>query len=183
MNLRALETMVALAEHRSLTQAADALGLSHSAVSLQLKALEDELGVALANRTHRPMKLTAHGLALVERARQVLSGIEQIRAIGRSDELVGSLRVGVVPSALTGLMPTALAALAEAHPRLRLQVRSDLSADLAHEVRGGDLDVAILTGTEEPPGGLVTHRIGREPLFVLAPASVAERDTARLFPD
>lgn len=170
MNLRALETMVALADHRSLTEAAGTLGLSHSAVSLQLKVLEDELGVTLADRSRRPLTLTAHGLALVERARQVLAGVEQIRAIGQESRLVGSLRVGVVPSALTGLMPPALAALAEAHPELRLQVRSDLSADLAQQVRGGDLDAAVLTGTDDALDGLVAHEIGREPLCLLAPA-------------
>ena len=180
MNLRALQTMLALAEYRSFTAAAEVLGLSHSAVSLQVKGLEEELGIRLAERGRRPTVLTPQGLALVEEARGVLEGVERIRAIGSSDRLVGSLSVGVVPSVLSSLMPPGLAALRRTHPGLTLKVRSGLSAELALEVRSGSLDVAIVTEPDTPLDGMETETIGNEPLFVLAPKSAPERTAVDL---
>jgi DNA-binding transcriptional LysR family regulator len=72
MDLRRLRTMVAIAHHPSFTAAGAAIGLSHSAVSLHVKELEAELGVALVDRSRRPPALTDRGAALVEHARRML---------------------------------------------------------------------------------------------------------------
>lgn len=180
MNLRQLQSLAAIAAHGSFTAAAEAIGLSHSAVSLQVKALEAELGVALVDRATRPPRLTAQGAALVERAHRVAALIDEIRGLGSADPLAGSLAVGVVPTEMVHLLPPALARLRRRHPQLGLSVRTGLSSELAQAVRGGELDAALVTGPEIVPEGLVLHEVAREPLALIAPAEAAEQGEAAL---
>lgn len=180
MNLRQLQSLAAIAEHGSFTAAAAAVGLSHSAVSLHVKALEDALGVALVDRASRPPRLTAQGLALVEQAHRMAAVMDEIRAIGEEGALSGSLAVGVVPTELVHLLPPALARLRRRHPRLNLRVRTGLSSELAQAVRGGELDAAVVTAPEIAPEGLVMHEILREPLSLIAPADAGGESVAEM---
>jgi DNA-binding transcriptional LysR family regulator len=180
MNLRQLRTLAAIADQGSFTAAGVAVGLSHSTVSLQVKALEAELGVALADRSQRPPRLTARGQALVEQARRMLAIEDEIRALGSDRALTGTLVVGVVPTEMVHLLPPALARLKARHPKLALRVRSGLSSDLAQAARGGEMDVAVATWPEIAPEGLTLDEIAREPLVVIAPAGAPETTVADL---
>ena len=180
MNLRQLQSLAAVAEHGSFTAAAAAVGLSHSAVSLHVKALEEALGVALVDRSTRPPRLTARGVALVEQARRMAAVMDEIRAIGEEGALSGSLAVGVVPTEMVHLLPPALARLRRLHPRLSLRVRTGLSSELAQAVRAGELDVAVVTAPDMAPEGLVMHEILREPLSLIAPAGAGEATEAEM---
>lgn len=180
MNLRFLKSLVAFSEAESLTAAARALGLSHSAVSLQVKSLEEELQVRLVDRSTRPPRLTDDGLRLVELARKMLELDAEIRAIGAGDTLVGSVSIGVVPSALVRLMPPALARLREAHPGLDLQIKSGLSQELMMDVMRRNLHVALVTQPETLPPGVVEKLVCREPLDVIAPPDTKIRDVEEL---
>ena len=171
MDLRRLRTMVAIAEAPSFTAAGAALGLSHGAVSLHVRDLEAELGVALVDRARRPPVLTDRGAALVEHARRMLAIADEIAGLGSATALVGTLAVGIVPSAMAGLAPPALAALRAAHPGLRLRIRTGLSADLALMVRSGELDAALTTAPEAAIPGLRAREAAREPLEAIAPDS------------
>lgn len=179
-NLRFLQTLLAIAEQPSFAAAGDALGLSPSAVSLQVKALEEGFGAALVDRTRRPPRLTARGLALAEQAHRIFDVIEEMSALGDEDTLAGALSIGVAPSALVHLAPPALAALRAAHPKLTVQVRSALSDDLAQAVRSGELDVAVSTEPEAALAGLHAAAICREPLFAVGPIDAPERDVKAL---
>lgn len=180
MNLRQLRTLVAIAEQGSFTAAGTAVGLSHSAISLHVKALEDELGVALVDRSQRPPRLTVRGSALVEQARRVAELIDEIRTLGSDEALTGSLAVGVVPTEMVHLLPPALARLRALHPKLAIRVRTGLSSELAQAVRGAELDVAVATRPEIAPEGLTLREITREPLVVIAPINAPERTGAAL---
>ena len=180
MNLRQLQTLIAVAERGSFTAAGEAVGLSHSAISLHVKALEDELGLALVDRSQRPPRLTASGGALVAQARRMAALVDEIRALGSDAALSGSLAVGVVPTEMVHLLPPALARLRALHPKLAIQVRSGLSSELAQAVRGADLDVAVVTHPGLPPEGLVLHDVACEPLVVIAPSDAPEQTDAEL---
>ncbi len=180
MNLRQLQTFVAVAEHGSFTAAGAAVGLSHSAVSLHVKALEEALGLALVDRATRPPRLTPHGAALVERARRAAALMDEIRALGSDAALAGSLAVGVVPTEMVHLLPPALARLRTLHPRLSLRVRTGLSSELAQAVLDAALDVAVVTAPDIAPEGLVLHEIAAEPLTVIGPADAAEETDAAM---
>ena len=180
MNLRQLRTLVAIAEQGSFTAAGNAVGLSHSAISLHVKALEQELGVLLVDRARRPPRLTARGGALVEQARRMAALVDEIRALGSDEVLAGSLAVGVVPTAMVHLLPPALARLRALHPKLAIQVRTGLSSELAQAVRMAELDIAVVTRPDITPEGLAVHEIAREPLVVIAPGDAAEDTDAEL---
>ena len=171
MNLRFLKTLVTISEHPTFSASSESLGLSHSAISLHIKAIEDELQVTLVDRSRRPLVLTDRGIAVVERARQLFEIYDEILSLSSSDHLVGSLRVGVVPTAQINLLPPALVKLRAAHPQLRISVMTGLSAELAQQVRNREIDVAIVTEPDEPLEGLRTHVVCREPYFVIAPPS------------
>ncbi|TGV11450.1 LysR family transcriptional regulator [Mesorhizobium sp. M8A.F.Ca.ET.173.01.1.1] len=174
MNLRFLQTIVAIAEHPSFIAAANALGLSHSAISLQVKALEEELQLQIVDRSTRPPTLTDAGLGLVEHARRMLKIADDIRALAIDDTFVGTVTIGVVPSALVNLIPPAIARLRQANPKLLVRIRSGLSGDLAQAVRNRDIDLAVVSEPRVLPEGLVSYPICLEPLNVIVPLSIGE---------
>ncbi|MGN6236835.1 LysR family transcriptional regulator, partial [Dyella sp.] len=107
MNLRDLHYLVALAEHRHFGHAAEACFVSQPTLSTQIKKLEDELGVALVERTPRKVLLTEVGREIADRAREVLNEVEQIRAVARRtrDPESGTVRLGIFPTLGPYLLP------------------------------------------------------------------------------
>jgi DNA-binding transcriptional LysR family regulator len=178
MNLRSLKTLITVSNHPSFTSAADEIGLTHSAVSQQIKGLEEELQMQIFDRITRPPRLTDAGYALVALARQILDIADEMRMIAKEDTLAGSVIIGVVPSALMGLIPPALARLQRAHPRLTVHIRSGLSGDLAQAVRAHEIDLAVVTEPRVLPDGLRADEICREPLDVIMPPDVAAQTDA-----
>jgi DNA-binding transcriptional LysR family regulator len=180
MNIRFLRTMVAISQNPTFFAAGEALGLSHSAVSVHVKALEEELQITLVDRTRRPPVLTDKGMAMVEHAKRILEITDDIRALASEESLIGSLSIGVVPSSLINLVPPGLAALRIAHPKLQIRLKADFSQELAQQVRNRDIDVAIVTEPGQQMEGLRTQSICREPLNIIAPASATEETEEEL---
>lgn len=171
MSLRALRTLQAIVHHGSFARAGAAVGLTQSAVSLQVRALEAEFGAQLFDRTRRLPVLTEAGRIVLDRATEVLALYDQI-APALSDErsLAGRLRLGAIQTALAGGLPEALAALNRAHPRLRVHVSAGMSAELALQVAAGALDAAVTTEPVAPhPPDLVWTRLYSERFWIVAP--------------
>ena len=103
--------------------------------------------------------------------------LDDIAALGSQDGLIGSISVGVVPSALANLLPPALAPLRKEHPRFNIRIRAGLSGELASLVRSGEIDVAIATAPVPAMEGIRTRKFSSEPLFVMAPAACPETTT------
>lgn len=177
MSLRALRTLQAIARHGSFARAGAAIGLTQSAVSLQVKALEAEFGVQLFDRARRLPILTEAGRIVLAKAEEVLALYGRIpEALSDERMLVGRLRLGVIQTALSGPMPDALIALNRAHPRLRVHVAAGMSAELASRVASGDLDAAVVTEPVKPhPDGLVWTPLYEECFWLIAPAGHEER--------
>jgi len=175
MDLRHLKTLIAIVEHRSFAAAADAIGLTQSAVSLHVKALEDDMQMTLFDRSTRPPLLNSQGAALVERAREIIALCDGLTDSLRGDRVTGVLDLGAVPTALTGMLPGALATLQAAQPELRIRVSSGLSNELADEVRKGVLDAAIVSEPAQLAAGLSWHPVIQEPLMVIAPVGTPGR--------
>jgi DNA-binding transcriptional LysR family regulator len=180
MKLEHLRTLVAVAEQRSFAAAGTAVGLSPSAVSLHVKALEDRLGAQLLDRGQRPPVLNERGQALVEQARRMLALADEMAGLARDDALAGAIAVAAVPTALGSVLPPALADLRRQHPQLRIQVRSGLSAELAAAVSAGQVDAALVTAPGRPVSGLRLRPVVQEPLVVIAPADAPQDDDAGL---
>lgn len=171
MSLRQLECLVAIADTGSFHAASERLGITQSAVSMQMKALEVELRVPLFDRSRRPPvpNNAAHGL--LDRAREILRLYDDFRQGAEAGEdIAGVLRLGVIPTASTGLLPRALAALSRRYPRLQLRIENGLSGDLIRRVGDGVVDAALLTEPGRLSRDLVCRTVLEERLMVVAPA-------------
>ena len=146
MNLRDLQYLVALAEHRHFGRAAQACFVSQPTLSTQIRKLEDELGVALVERTPRKVLLTGVGREIAQRARAVLDEVEQIRAIARRtlDPESGTLRLGIFPTLGPYLLPHVVPKIRERFPRLELLLIEEKTEVVLRQLREGRLDAGIL---------------------------------------
>lgn len=146
MNLRDLHYLVALAEHRHFGRAAAASFVSQPTLSTQIKKLEDELGVALVERTPRKVLLTQVGREIAQRAREVLNEVEQIKSIARRtrDPESGTLRLGIFPTLGPYLLPHVIPGIRERFPRLELLLVEEKTEVLLRQLREGKLDAAVL---------------------------------------
>ena len=170
--LAQLRTFVAVAEELSFTRAAEAIGLSQQATSKAVRALEDELGVVLLERTTREVRLTPAGTALLESARDLLARADLAFAEVRDIEagVSGTLRVGVSPAiGLADRMEVAreLRALSERISVSFLEVRP---SQLRPLLRAGELDIALTRarGLDEP--SISTRELRPSPMLCVVPA-------------
>ena len=144
MELRQLEYFVGVARHGSFTRAAEALWLTQSALSQQVRRLEAEVGVALLRRTPRGAELTPAGQDLLAHAERVLA--EVARAREQLDRHAGVTRGQVRVGATTidaPRLPAALAAFHAEHPAIQIALRHAPAAELVGAVRRNEVDVAV----------------------------------------
>jgi LysR family hydrogen peroxide-inducible transcriptional activator len=146
MNLRDLRYLVALAEHKHFGRAASASFVSQPTLSTQIRKLEEELGVALVERTPRKVLLTETGREIAQRAREVLNEVEQIRQIARrtKDPESGTVRLGIFPTLGPYLLPHVVPRIRERYPRLELLLVEEKTETILRQLREGRLDAAVL---------------------------------------
>src|ERR1700760_5094151 len=175
MNLRQLRYAVALAEAQSFTKAADNEYVVQSALSQQLRKLEDELGITLFERTTRTVTPTPAGEALLPLMREVLAGVEQIKFDAQtiSGTVAGRLTVGMMEVPSESLDVAALMATFHArYPEVSVTLRSGGSNLLIEAVRDRKLDVAVVGSNVLPPAGRLTvAELFTEPLVAVLPSS------------
>jgi LysR family hydrogen peroxide-inducible transcriptional activator len=173
MELRHLETLIAIAEEGSFTAAADALATVQSNVSEQVRQLEAELGVPVLVRGRRGAEPTEFGALVLERGRRIQREIEALRAdIALVQGLeTGHARLGVVGTASRWLVPALVEDLRERAPGVRLRVNEGASERLFTEVIEGELAQAVVT---EPVNDrrLVVEHLLAEALLGLVGADV-----------
>jgi DNA-binding transcriptional LysR family regulator len=181
MSIRHLRTLLAIAERGSFAAAARQVHLTESAVSMQMKALEAELGVALFDRATRPPALTDAALALLPEAAELIAGYERLSRRETDDGLVqGHLRLGAVPSVITGILPGAIAALRRRHPGVHVEIAMALSAELVERVERRALDAAVVSELGRVPDGCLWSPFAREPLVLIAPPDAPDRTAGEL---
>lgn len=181
MSIRHLRTLLAIAERGSFAAAAREVHLTESAVSMQMKALEAELGVSLFDRTTRPPALTDAARALLPEAADLIAGYERLARRESDDGLVqGHLRLGAVPSVITGILPGAIAALRRRHPGVHVEIAMALSAELVERVERRALDAAIVSELGRVPDGCLWSPFAREPLVLIAPPDAPDRTAGEL---
>lgn len=167
-----------------MAAAARALNISASAVAQQLQVLERELGVTLLLRVGRTMRVTEEGARVLPPARKLLQDAKDLRSIAHDDAVAGELRLGACTTPLTGLLPDILARVSTKFPRLRVHIESGSSAQLFASVEGGQLDAALVLEAPYPlPKTCEWLLLREEPLIVLAPRSLVDRDPLTLLRD
>lgn len=144
MDIRHLKTLVAIADYGTFGAAGDAVFLSQSAVSQQVRAIEEFLGFKIFDRTVRPPALTARGAVLLESAKKIVKEYDSIVQNLTGDELSGRLSLGAIRASFKGALPKALAILRHRYPQLHIHVQTAVSNELITSVETGGLDAAII---------------------------------------
>jgi DNA-binding transcriptional LysR family regulator len=166
-DLRLIRYFVAVAEEGNVTRAAERLHMAQPPLSAAIRQLEQQLGVALLDRSSRQVRLTATGEQLLEQGRQLLahadSVVGDVQAVERSPS--GLLRGGVSPAARFGLLPELLDRWSTAAPGIMLHTREDTTGALLRDVRHGRLDLAVVF-CPPPVTGLASTSVRDEPAVV-----------------
>ena len=168
MQTRSLRTLVRVSKIGSFARAAEQLNMTLSALSMQMKALESELGVDLFDRSVRPPRLTPMGRAIVEKAIPLLEREDSLLNVCRpTDTLVGHFRIGFVTTAAVRLLPGFLKGAKRHAPDATFSFETGLSRALQDKVVSGQLDAAVVTDADGVPDTLAEMPLSEEP-FVFA---------------
>ena len=188
MNLRDLRYLLAVAEHGHFGRAAQACGVSQPTLSVQVRKLEELLGVALFERTSKRVAPTAACERLIDHARAAVAEAEAILDVARTlrDPLAGRFRLGIIPTLAPYLLPLVFAPLREALPALGVEPWEDQTTALLERLRAHELDAALLA-TEVDGPDLSSQPLFAEPFLAALPPEhplagrkvVAEADLSR----
>lgn len=145
ITLRQLKYLISLAEEGHFGRAAEAVNISQPALSVQIRDLEQSLGIQLVERQSRAVVVTPAGREVVWRARRIMTELREIEQAARWRRgLGGRLRLGIIPTVAPYLLPVALPLLRSQDLGLDLGVREGQTQALIDELRGGGLDAAVI---------------------------------------
>lgn len=171
--LREIKTFLTIQRCGTFAATAEELGMTQSAVSAQIKALEQYLGFKVFDRAKRGATLNAAGERLIPYAEQIVDLFEQMTNIDTPRTLSGSLNVGAIQTVQTGLLPRLLPLMKERAPQLDVQITQGVSYDLLGDVGVGRLAVAFVI---KPPFELSqdfrSETVLREPYVLITPDSL-----------
>jgi DNA-binding transcriptional LysR family regulator len=184
MELRQIRSFLSIAETLNFGRAAEMIHLSQPALSLQIRALEDEIGVKLFERNRRKTVLTAAGVAFREDASGALLRLDQAvhKAKLAANGKLGILRIGFISTAGNEIVPTIIRQFREVNAEVEFSLRNVLTTDQIQMLEAGSLDIGFL---RLPIGGhseLEVVTVHREPFMLVVPSShkLAKRKRVRL---
>ncbi|MCG7599691.1 LysR substrate-binding domain-containing protein [Halomonas sp. McH1-25] len=171
MTLTELRYIVTLAQERHFGRAAERCFVSQPTLSVAVKKLEEELGVALFERSKSTVQVTPLGEKVVEQAQRVLEQASVIRELANEgkDQLSSPLRIGAIYTIGPYLFPHLIPELAESAPRMPLYIEENFTAELRRKLRSGELD-AIIVALPFTEADVVTRQLYEEPFEVLMPS-------------
>lgn len=176
-----LHTLQAVARYGTFALAGDRLGITQSAVSMQLKKLEEQLGYAVLDRSGRKALINDAGHKVLAHAQQIEALLSQLRQGISEADVTGLLRVGSVSSTLLFDIPDALVKLRAQLPKLELHLTPGTSPELMQAVEEGRLDAALIVKPQHPTeGDLSWQTLRQEPFVLIAPAHAGQRSAAEL---
>ncbi|WED42245.1 LysR substrate-binding domain-containing protein [Legionella cardiaca] len=146
MNLRDLHYFVVLADVMHFGEAARRCHISQPTLSMQIKKLEDELGILLFERNNKQIMLTDGGRALLGRAQQILAQVREMKEVARqvSDPFAGELHLGVIPTLAPYLLPHVMPLIQDAFTQLRVWLVEEKTHRLIEKLMTGQLDAALM---------------------------------------
>lgn len=168
MTLLQLEYALALKKNGNYSRAAKAVGISQPAMSIQIKKLEEILGLTLFDRTQKKVVATAQGEIFLERAQLLLTQAKQLKELAStlSEEYTGDLEVGVIPTLAPYLLPLFIQQLNEKYPNLTIRVREAITEEIVAGVRAGELDFGIIATPIETRTKLTFQKLFYEPFLL-----------------
>jgi DNA-binding transcriptional LysR family regulator len=184
MELRQIRSFLSVAETLHFGRTAELIHLSQPALSLQIRALEADVGVRLFERNRRKTTLTAAGVAFRDEAARALSQLEQAirRARLAASGKLGLLRIGFVSTAGSEIMPNIVRQFRQLNPEVEFSLRNILTAEQVQMLESGSLDVGFLRMPVDEHSALDVVTVHREPFVLVVPSShkLAKRKRVRL---
>jgi DNA-binding transcriptional LysR family regulator len=169
MELRQLKTFQTVAKLLNFNRAAEILNYSQSAVSAQIKLLEEDLGVSLFDRLGKSVRLTEAGHMLVQYSQKMLDiEKETLAKVSGWEEPQGSISIRMPQSIATYLLPSVLSKFHTRFPKVGLDISSCAYHSLPHELKTGIIDVAFLLADSIPFAELKAEFLGIEPIVIVA---------------
>lgn len=146
MNLRDLQYLIAVADLRNFSQAADHCCVSQPTLSNQIRKLEETLGVVVFERSNKRVMVTETGEQIIAIARKILREVDAMRDVAQSaqDPLAGKFRLGAFPTLSTYIFPTLVPKITAVLPQLKLVLVEEKTQGLLERLKRGDLDAALL---------------------------------------
>jgi DNA-binding transcriptional LysR family regulator len=153
MDTDLLRAFVLIAEGHSFTQAAARVGRTQSAVSMQVKRLEEMLGQPVLSRSKGgAVELTAHGQYLLTRARQILALNDEVLTTFRAPQIAGTVRLGTPDDYAFAYLPPILKRFAETHPAVQVDVVCSPSGELIRRLQADEIDLTLISDGHQPKG-------------------------------
>ena len=170
MTLTELRYIIALAQERNFSRAAERCSVSQPSLSVAIARLEDELGVALFERGKGFVGLTAVGERVIAQAQLALLEADKVRQIATSgrDQLEGPLRLGVIHTVGPYLLPQLIQSLRRIAPRMPLAIEENMTANLAEMLQENAVDVVVIALPFDMPG-VVVRPLYDESFLVIVP--------------
>lgn len=172
MNLRDLQYLAVIAEEKNFGRAALRCNVSQSTLSIQIKKLEEYLGVQLFERDNKHVMLTAAGEKIHARAQSILQQSDEIRQIAKEtrDPLAGDISLGAFPTLAPYLFPLCLGAIKKTLPKIKLHLIEEKTGVLLDMLAQGKLDCALIAAPVTQQG-IRSIPLFHEPFYVALPAS------------
>lgn len=181
MSIHLLRTLVAIADERTFSAAADVVNVTHAAVSQQMQTLEANLGVVLFNRDSRTPELTPLAVEIVRKARVLIQDYDNLLpSILDENGLHGDIAFGAVPTTFTGLTPSAMVRYKHKFPEIGLHISPGPTHSLLTDLKRGTLDVALLSKPHLLPEDIVFRELAQEPLELIAAQTETTDDPMEL---
>jgi DNA-binding transcriptional LysR family regulator len=147
MDLNLVRSFLAVAESGAITEAAERIGVTQPALSRRIQQLEEHLGVTLLVRGRKGATLTEIGRLVQVEAQTIVARYEQMREMVASQQRLegGTVRIGGGATAVSFILPEAIAAFQAAHPQVRFHLRETGSSEIADDVAAGHLELGVVT--------------------------------------
>lgn len=145
MTITQLTYVLAIAEHKNFTKAAEKCFVTQPTLSTQIQKLEEELSILIFDRSKKPIELTEVGRKIVHQARNIVNESERIQDIVDQQKgfIGGEFRIGIIPTVMPTLLPMFLKAFIKKYPKVKLKIEELTTEDIIERIRDGHLDAAI----------------------------------------
>lgn len=146
MTLQQLKYIVALDNYRHFVKAAEHCLVNQSTLTIQVKKLEDEIGIKLFDRTHTPLVVTPHGEKVVDKARMILREVEEMKELVsiEKNSIQGSFKIGIIPTISPYIIPEFSGGFVQNYPRAELIIDELESETIINDLKKGKIDIGIL---------------------------------------
>jgi LysR family transcriptional regulator, hydrogen peroxide-inducible genes activator len=159
MTITQLGYVLALEKYQSFVEASNYCNISQPALSMQVKKLEDQLGVEMFDRSSTPIKITNIGQQIINQAKNVFKEYKQVYELisEYKDAINGTLRLGIIPTVSPYLLPLFLKNFEEKYPALNIEIEELTTHNIEEKLRNGSLDMGILATPLNQPDLVEEH--------------------------